>query len=106
MTKGGNTEGKGEELEEDGQVQSEAEQDVIQAFRTLLHGCEEQWWYATQQDSADGESDAEEVQCQPTLHTVTAQLPLEDDWEEGVPDQKPKLYLCDDWIQPITGKKA
>ena len=98
---GGKTEGKGEELEEDGQVRSEAEQDVIQAFRTLLHGCEEQWWYATQQDSADGGSDAEEVQYQPTLHTVTAQLPLEDDWEEGIPDQKPKLYLCDDWIQPI-----
>ena len=101
VTKGGNTEGKGEELEEDGQVQSEDEQDVIQAFRTLLHGCEEQWWYATQQDSADGESDAEEVQYPPTLHAVTAQVSLEDDWEEGIPDQKPKLYLCDDWIQPI-----
>ena len=72
MTKGGNTEGK---------------EDVIQAFRTLLHGCEEQWWYATQQDSVSSESEAEEVQYQPTLHAVTAQLPLEDDWEEGIPDQ-------------------
>ena len=107
VTEGGNTEGKEEELAkeeklaEDGRLQSEATKDVIQAFRTLLHGCEEQWWYATQQDSADSESEAEEVQYQPTLHAVMAQLPLEDDWEEGIPDQKPKLYLCDDWIQPV-----
>ena len=93
VTKGGNAEGKEEELAkegelaEDGQLQFEAEKDVIQAFRTLLHGCEEQWWYATQQESASSESEAEEVQYQPTLHAMTAQLPLEDDLEEGIPDQ-------------------
>ena len=99
--KGGNTEGKEEDLAEDEQVQTETDKEVIRAFRTLLHGCEEQWWYARQQDSASSESEAEEDQCQPIFHAMTAQLSLEDDLGEGIPDQKPKLYLCDDWIQPV-----
>ena len=32
---------------------------------------------------------------------MTAQISLEEDLEDGTPDQKPQLYLCDDWIQPV-----
>ena len=59
-----NTEGKEEDLVEDGHRQTEFEKKVIRAFRTLLHGCEEQWCYSTYQDSASSESEAEEVQSQ------------------------------------------
>ena len=100
-TNEGNTEGKEEDSAEDGQIQTEAEKDVIRAFRTLLYGCEEQWCYATQQDSVSSESEAEEVQRQLTPCMMTTQLSLEEGLEDGTPDQGPQLYLCDDWIQPV-----
>ena len=102
-TNEGNTEGKEEDLVEDGHRQTEVEKKVIRAFRTLLHGCEEQWCYSTYQDSASSESEAEEVQSQLIPHGMAAQLSLEEDLEElegGTPVQEPQLYLCDDWIQP------
>ena len=100
-TNEGSTECKGEDSAEVGHCQTEAEKEVIRAFRTLLHGCEEQWRYATQQDSASSESEAEEAQCHLVPHGMTAQLSLEEDLEAGTPDQVPQLYLCDDWIQPV-----
>ena len=100
VTKEGNTEGKEEDSAEDGHLQTEAEKEVIRAFRTLLHGCEEQGWYATQH-SVSSESEVEEAQCQLTPCVMTAQLSLEEDLEDGAPDQQPQLYLCDDWIQPV-----
>ena len=100
-TNEGNTECKEEDSAEDGHRQTEVEKEVIRAFRTLLHGCEEQWCYATQQDSVSSESEAEEAQCHLTPHGMTAQLSLEEDLEVGTPDQEPQLYLCDDWIQPV-----
>ena len=42
-----NAEGKEEDLVEDEHRQTEVEKRVIRAFRTLLHGCEEQWRYST-----------------------------------------------------------
>ena len=42
-------ESKGEASAEDECRQTEAMKEVIRAFRTLLHGCEEQWCYATHQ---------------------------------------------------------
>ena len=101
VTNEGNTECKEEDPAEDGHLQTEAEKEVIRAFRTLLYGCEEQWCYATQQDSVSSESEAEEAQCQLTPRVMTAQLSLEEDLEDGTPDQEPQLYLCDDWIQPV-----
>ena len=76
---------------------------MIRAFRTLLHGCEEQWCYSTYQDSTSSESEAEGVQSQLIPRGMAAQLPLEEDLEElegGIPVQETQLYLCDDWIQP------
>ena len=101
VTNEGSTECKGEDPVEGGHSQTEAEKEVIRAFRTLLYGCEEQWRYATQQDSVSSESEAEEAQCHLTPHMMTAQLSLEEDLEGGTPDQEPQLYLCDDWIQPV-----
>ena len=101
VTKEGNTEGKEEDSVEDGHLQTEAEKEVIRAFRTLLHECEEQGWYATQQDSVSSESEVEEAQCQLTPCVMTAQPSLEEDLGDGTPDQQPQLYLCDDWIQPV-----
>ena len=101
VTNEGSTECKEEDPAEDRHSQTEAEKEVIRAFRTLLHGCEEQWSYATQQDSVSSESEAEEAQCQLTPHVMKAQLSLGEDLEDGTPDQKPQLYLCDDWIQPV-----
>ena len=57
-------ESKGEASAEDECRQTEAMKEVIRAFRTLLHGCEEQWHYAAQQDSESSESEAEEALCQ------------------------------------------
>ena len=93
-TNEGSTECKGEDLAEDGHEdlaedghrQTEVEKEVIRAFRTLLHGCEEQWCYATQQDSVSSESEAEEAQCHQTPHAMMTQLSLEDDLE-AIPDQ-------------------
>ena len=101
VTNEGSTECKEEDPVEGGHSQTEAEKEVIRAFRTLLYGCEEQWCYATQQDSVSSESEAEEAQCHLTPHVMTAQLSLEEDLEGGTPDQEPQLYLCDDWIQPV-----
>ena len=92
---------KEEDSAVDGHSQTEAEKEVIRACRTLLYGCEEQWSYATQQDSVSSESEAEGVQCQQTPHVMTAQLSMEEGLEGETPDQVPQLYLCDDWIQPV-----
>ena len=75
--------------------------EVIRAFRTLLSGFEEQWYHATQQESVSSGSEAEEFQRHSTPQAMKAQLALEEDWENGIPDKKPQLYLCDDWIQPV-----
>ena len=111
------TECKGEDSAEDmicrqgensvqGEVsQSEAMKLAISAFRTLLRGCEEQWCYATQQDSEGSESEAEEVLCQQSSRAMMAQLVSEDDLKDGSPDPEPQRYLCDDWIQPIKVAK-
>ena len=85
--------------------QSEAMKLAISAFRTLLRGCEEQWCYATQQDSEGSESEAEEVLCQQSSRAMMAQLVSEDDLKDGSPDPEPQRYLCDDWIQPIKVAK-
>ena len=53
VTNEGDTECKEEDPVEDGHSQTEAEKEVICAFRILLNGCEEQWSYATQQDSGE-----------------------------------------------------
>ena len=107
------TECKGEESAEDmvclqgensvqgGVSRSEAMKLAISAFRTLLRGCEEQWRYATQQDSESSESEAEEVLCQQSSRAMMAQLVSEDDLIDESPDPEPQRYLCDDWIQPI-----
>ena len=59
----GDTECKEAESAEDGCSQTEAEKEVIRAFRVLLNGFEEQWSYAAQQESVSSESEAEECQC-------------------------------------------
>ena len=66
---------------------------AISAFRTLLRGCEEQWCYATQQDSESSESEAEEVLCQQSSRAMMAQLVSEDDLKDGSPDPEPQRYL-------------
>ena len=116
-TKERHTECKGEDSAEDknchqgensvqGEVsQSEAMKLAISAFRTLLRGCEEQWCYATQQDSESSESEAEGALCQQSPHAMMAQLVSEDDLEDKSPDPEPQRYLCDDWIQPIKVAK-
>ena len=100
-TNEGDTECKEEDPVEDGHSQTEAEKEVIRAFRTLLYGCEEQWYHATQQDSVSSESEAEEAQYHLVPQAMKAQLSLEEDLDLGIPDQEPQLYLCDDWIQPV-----
>ena len=100
-TNEGGAERKGEDSAEDGSCRFEATKKAINAFRTLLRGCEEQWRYATQQDSESSESEAEEALCQPLSHAMMAQLALEEDLEDGISDPEPQRYLCDDRIQPI-----
>ena len=92
---------KGEDSAEDERRQTEAMKEVIRAFRTLLHGCEEQWRYAAQQDSESSGSEAEEALCQESPYAMMAQLTSEEDLEDGTPDREPQRYLCDDWIQPV-----
>ena len=53
--------------------------EVIRAFRTLLHGCEEQWHYAAQQDSESSESEAEEALCQESPYAVMVQWATDED---------------------------
>ena len=96
---------QGENSVQGGVSQSEAMKLAISAFRTLLHGCEEQWRYATQQDSESSESEAEEVLCQQSSRAMMAQLVPEDELKNGSPDPEPQRYLCDDWIQPIKVAK-
>ena len=96
---------QGENSAQGGASRAKAMKLAISAFRTLLHGCEEQWRYATQQDSESGESEAEEVLCQRSSHVMMAKLVSEDDLKDGSPDPEPQRYLCDDWIQPIKVAK-
>ena len=96
---------QGENSAQGGTSRAKAMKLAISAFRTLLHGCEEQWRYATQQDSESGESEAEEVLCQRSSHVMMAKLVSEDDLKDGSPDPEPQRYLCDDWIQPIKVAK-
>ena len=96
---------QGENSAQGGVSRAKAMKLAISAFRTLLHGCEEQWRYATQQDSESGESEAEEVLCQRSSHVMMAKLVSEDDLKDGSPDPEPQRYLCDDWIQPIKVAK-
>ena len=96
---------QGENPAQGGANRAKAMKLAISAFRTLLHGCEEQWRYATQQDSDSGESEAEEVLCQRSSHVMMAKLVSEDDLKDGSPDPEPQRYLCDDWIQPIKVAK-
>ena len=73
--------------------------EVIRAFRTLLHGCEEQWHHATYQDSESSESEAEETLCQEPPYAMMVRWTTEEDLE--TPVREPQRYLCDDWIQPV-----
>ena len=86
---------------EDGHFQTEAEKEVIRAFRALLNGLEEQWCYATQHGSVSSESEAVEFQRHTVPQAMKVQLLLEEGWESGIPEKEPQLYLCDDWIQPV-----
>ena len=101
VTNEGDTECKEEDPVEDGRSQTEAEKEVIRAFRALLNGFEEQWHHAMQQESVSSESEAEEFQRHLAPQAMKAQLSLEEDWESGIPDKEPQLYLCDAWIQPV-----
>ena len=101
VTNEGSAERKGEDSAEDESRQTEAMKEVIRAFRTLLHGCEEQRRYVTQQDSESSGSEAEEALCQESPYAMMAQLASEEDLEDGTPDREPQRYLCDDWIQPV-----
>ena len=96
---------QGENSVQSGVSRSKAMKLAISAFRTLLHGCEEQWRYTTQQDNESGESEAEEVLCQQSSHAMMAKLVSEDELKDGRPDPEPQRYLCDDWIQPIKVAK-
>ena len=82
--------------------QSEAVQEVIRAFRTLLHEYEEQKCFVAQQESEYCGSEVEEAEdtlCQRSPHAMMAQWEIEEDWQE--PTREPQRYLCDDWIQPV-----
>ena len=83
------------------QSQTEAEKEVIRAFRALHNGFEEQWCYTTQCGSVSSENEAEESQCPTVPQAMKVQLSLDEDWESGIPEKEPQLYLCDDWIQPV-----
>ena len=96
VTNEGSAECKGEDSADDGSRQIEATKEVISAFRTLLCGCEEQWRYAVQQDSESSESEAEDALCHQLPHAMMAQLISEQDLEDGISEQEPQRYLCDD----------
>ena len=55
----------------------------------LLNGFEEQWCYATQHESVSSESEAEEFQRHLAPQAMKAQLSLEEDLENGIPDKEP-----------------
>ena len=95
-------EDKGEVSAEDECRQTEAMQEVIHAFRTLLHEYEEQKCFAAQQESESCGSEAEEAEealCQESPYVMMAQWATEEDWQE--PIREPQRYLCDDWIQLV-----
>ena len=95
-------EGKGEASAEDECRQTEAMQEVLRAFRTLLHEHEEQKCLVDQQESESCGSEAEEAEealCQESPCVMMAQSAIEEDWQE--PIREPQRYLCDDWIQPV-----
>ena len=72
--------------DEHSQTQVEKEVILIHAFRVLFNGFEEQWHSAVQQESVSSESEAEESQCEPITHAMKAQVPLNEDLENWVPD--------------------
>ena len=54
-----------------------------------------------QQECVDSESEVEESQNDLVVQAVETQSPLNEDWENWIPEMEPQLYLCDDWIQPV-----
>ena len=87
---------------EDGCCQAEAMQEVLRAFRTLLHEYEEQKCFVAQLESESCGSEAEEAEealCQESPYVMMAQWATEEDGQE--PTREPQRYLCDDWIQPV-----
>ena len=95
-------EDKGEASADDECSQIEAMQEVIRAFRTLLHEYEEQKCFVAQQESeycGSEVEEAEETLCQESPHAMMAQWAIEEDRQE--PTREPQRYLCDDWIQPV-----
>ena len=92
------TEDKGEVSAEDDCHQMEAMKGVIRAFRTLLHGYEEQRCVDAQQESESCESEADETICHESPRAMMAQWTEED---MDYPVRGPQRYLCDDWIQPV-----
>ena len=95
-------EDKGEASAEDECRQTEAMNEVIRAFRTLLHGYKEQRCLVAQQESESCGSEAEEVDealCQESPYAMMAQWATEEDLDH--PIREPQRYLCDDWIQPV-----
>ena len=95
-------EDKGEASADDECRQTEAMQEVIRAFRILLHEYEEQKCFVAQQESESCGSDVEEAEealCQESPHVMMAQWAIEEDRQE--PTREPQRYLCDDWIQPV-----
>ena len=90
-------EDKGEVSAEDECRQAKAMKEVIRAFRTLLHGYEEQRCVDAQQESESDDSEAEDPVYQESPRAMMA------NWveEEDHPIREPQRYLCDDWIQPV-----
>ena len=91
-------EDKGEVSAEDECRQAKAMKEVIRAFRTLLHGYEEQRCADAQQESESDDSEAEDPVYQESPRAMMA------NWKEEEvehPTREPQRYLCDDWIQPI-----
>ena len=94
VTKERSAEDKGEVSAEDDCRQTEAREEVIRAFRTLLHGYEDQRCVDAQQESESCESEAEEAMCQESPYAMMAQWTEEDvDDEEGKCGKE--LSYCD-----------
>ena len=91
-------EDKGEASAEDDCCQAKAMKEVIRAFRTLLHGYEEQRCVDAQQESEGDDSEIEDLEYQESPHTMMANWVEE---EEDHSTREPQRYLCDDWIQPV-----
>ena len=93
-------EDKGEVSAEDECRQAKAMKEVIRAFRTLLHGYEEQRCADAQQESESDDSEEEEPVYQESPRAMMANW-IEEEEEEEHPTREPQRYLCDDWIQPV-----